>query len=189
MGFSGGSDGDFARAKPLLTDICDKVDLFGPLGSGNALKLAANPRDIRTRARAPGPGSTLDWNCCVTTITVAARIASAENVTQQPIVASSKCSRCLVLPARNSHRLKQASTLLWTLWGCGRRGSVVQAQRQIHRVFAGHLRYSCAVVFDFRIDTPADAVPNTNRRAASLRHSLIRRWQLPVRIRAGILCL
>jgi 3-hydroxyisobutyrate dehydrogenase len=42
MGFAGGSEGDFARAKPLLTDICEKVDLFGPLGSGNALKLAVN---------------------------------------------------------------------------------------------------------------------------------------------------
>jgi hypothetical protein len=27
---------------------------------------------------------------------------------------------------------------MWPLWSCGRRASVVQAQRQIHGVFAGH---------------------------------------------------
>src|SRR5580700_174743 len=28
---------------------------------------------------------------------------------------------------------------MWALWRCRRRACVVQAQRQIHRVFAGHL--------------------------------------------------
>jgi hypothetical protein len=28
---------------------------------------------------------------------------------------------------------------MWALWSCGRRACVVQAQRQIHRAFAGHL--------------------------------------------------
>ena len=30
--------------------------------------------------------------------------------------------------------------MLWALWSCGRRAGVVQAQRQIHRAFAGQLR-------------------------------------------------
>jgi 3-hydroxyisobutyrate dehydrogenase len=42
MGFAGGSDEDYARSKPLLTELCEMVDLFGPVGSGNALKLAVN---------------------------------------------------------------------------------------------------------------------------------------------------
>lgn len=42
MGFAGGAESDFERAKPLLDDLCRRVDFFGPLGSGNAVKLAVN---------------------------------------------------------------------------------------------------------------------------------------------------
>jgi hypothetical protein len=71
------------------------------------------------------------------------RIASPENVTQQTAVASSRCSRCLMLPAlkfpKDLFPHRKSCLLLWTLWSCGRRASVVQAQRQIHRVIAGYL--------------------------------------------------
>lgn len=42
MGFAGGAEPDFERAKPILDDLCQRVDYFGPLGSGNAVKLAVN---------------------------------------------------------------------------------------------------------------------------------------------------
>jgi 3-hydroxyisobutyrate dehydrogenase len=42
MGFVGGAAADFARARPLLDDLCQRLDHFGPLGAGNALKLAIN---------------------------------------------------------------------------------------------------------------------------------------------------
>lgn len=42
IGFAGGDDTDFARARPVLDDLCQRLDHFGPLGSGNAMKLAVN---------------------------------------------------------------------------------------------------------------------------------------------------
>jgi 3-hydroxyisobutyrate dehydrogenase len=42
MGFVGGREQDLARAQPLLDDLCQKVFLSGPLGSGNRMKLAVN---------------------------------------------------------------------------------------------------------------------------------------------------
>ena len=42
MGFAGGAEPDFDRAKPILDDLCQSLDYFGPLGSGNAVKLAVN---------------------------------------------------------------------------------------------------------------------------------------------------
>jgi hypothetical protein len=73
------------------------------------------------------------------------RIASPENVPQASSVASPRaCSRCLTgllaepqLPF--SIPIQNASLML-ALWSCGRRAGVVQAQRQIHRAFAGQLR-------------------------------------------------
>jgi 3-hydroxyisobutyrate dehydrogenase len=42
MGFAGGATTDFVRVRPLLDDLCQRLDHFGPLGGGNAVKLAIN---------------------------------------------------------------------------------------------------------------------------------------------------
>lgn len=42
LGVAGGSAEDFARAKPLLEQLCRRVDLVGPIGSGASMKLAIN---------------------------------------------------------------------------------------------------------------------------------------------------
>lgn len=42
LGFVGGSDADLARAKPILDQLCRRVEHVGPLGSGATMKLAIN---------------------------------------------------------------------------------------------------------------------------------------------------
>ena len=42
LGLCGGSPEDFARAKPLLEQLCRRVDHVGPVGSGASMKLAIN---------------------------------------------------------------------------------------------------------------------------------------------------
>ncbi|HUK06262.1 MAG TPA: NAD(P)-dependent oxidoreductase [Stellaceae bacterium] len=42
LGIAGGSAADFARAKPVLDQLCRRVDLLGPNGTGSAMKLAIN---------------------------------------------------------------------------------------------------------------------------------------------------
>jgi 3-hydroxyisobutyrate dehydrogenase len=42
MGLVGGAVADLVRARPLLDDLCQRLDHFGPLGAGNAVKLAIN---------------------------------------------------------------------------------------------------------------------------------------------------
>src|SRR5579863_7416068 len=42
LGLAGGSAEDFARAKPVLDQLCRRVDLLGPNGTGSAMKLAIN---------------------------------------------------------------------------------------------------------------------------------------------------
>ena len=42
LGMAGGSAADFARAKPVLDQLCRRVDLLGPNGTGSAMKLAIN---------------------------------------------------------------------------------------------------------------------------------------------------
>lgn len=42
LGLAGGAPADFARAKPLLEQLCRRVDLVGPAGSGASVKLAIN---------------------------------------------------------------------------------------------------------------------------------------------------
>ncbi len=42
LGLAGGTAANFARAKPLLDDLCRRVDLIGPVGAGAAMKLAIN---------------------------------------------------------------------------------------------------------------------------------------------------
>ena len=44
--------------------------------------------------------------------------------------------------------------MLWALWSCGRRAGVVQAQRQIHRAFAGQLRRHYALRRTRHADPP-----------------------------------
>ena len=42
VGFAGGEAADFARAQPLLWQLCSRVEHVGPLGAGARMKLAAN---------------------------------------------------------------------------------------------------------------------------------------------------
>lgn len=42
LGFVGGSTEDFARAKPLLDQLCRRVEHIGPAGAGASMKLAIN---------------------------------------------------------------------------------------------------------------------------------------------------
>ncbi|TCT05970.1 NAD(P)-dependent oxidoreductase [Aquabacter spiritensis] len=42
LGLAGGTDADFARAKPLLDQLCRRVEHVGPVGAGAAMKLAIN---------------------------------------------------------------------------------------------------------------------------------------------------
>jgi len=42
LGFVGGSAEDFARAKPLLDQLCRRVEHIGPAGAGASMKLAIN---------------------------------------------------------------------------------------------------------------------------------------------------
>jgi len=42
LGMAGGSAEDFARAKPVLEQLCRRVDLLGPNGAGSTMKLAIN---------------------------------------------------------------------------------------------------------------------------------------------------
>src|SRR5438034_622573 len=42
FGFVGGDEGDVARAKPLLDQLCRRVEHVGPIGAGASMKLAIN---------------------------------------------------------------------------------------------------------------------------------------------------
>jgi 3-hydroxyisobutyrate dehydrogenase len=42
FGFAGGTDADVARARPLLEQMCRRVEHCGPAGSGTRMKLAIN---------------------------------------------------------------------------------------------------------------------------------------------------
>ncbi len=42
VGFAGGAAAAFARAQPLLAQLCRRVDLVGAIGAGARMKLAAN---------------------------------------------------------------------------------------------------------------------------------------------------
>lgn len=42
LGFAGGDEADFARARPLLDQMCRRVEYMGPSGAGAAMKLAIN---------------------------------------------------------------------------------------------------------------------------------------------------
>lgn len=42
FGFAGGSDADVARARPVLEQLCRRVEHVGPVGAGASMKLAIN---------------------------------------------------------------------------------------------------------------------------------------------------
>lgn len=42
FGFAGGADADMARARPLLEQMCRRVEHVGPIGAGARMKLAVN---------------------------------------------------------------------------------------------------------------------------------------------------
>jgi 3-hydroxyisobutyrate dehydrogenase len=42
LGCAGGSKADFEKAKPLLDQMCRRVELMGPVGAGASMKLAIN---------------------------------------------------------------------------------------------------------------------------------------------------
>jgi hypothetical protein len=65
-------------------------------------------------------------------------------VSSEHCIASSKLAPVALFGLRASPRsffsqLDINYLPMWALWSCGRRACVVQAQRQIHRAFAGHL--------------------------------------------------
>ena len=42
FGFVGATEAEFARAKPLLEQMCRRVEHVGPVGAGSSMKLAIN---------------------------------------------------------------------------------------------------------------------------------------------------
>ena len=42
LGFAGGAQTDFERAKPVLGQLCRRVEWMGPVGAGSSMKLAVN---------------------------------------------------------------------------------------------------------------------------------------------------
>ena len=80
--------------------------------------------------------------CCATN-RMRSRIASRENVTESSghsLTQRAPVASVLSLEPSSSFSLFNVNySLLWALWSCGRRAGVVQAQRQIHRAFAGQL--------------------------------------------------
>ena len=42
FGFAGGTDADVARARPILEQLCRRIEHVGPVGSGSSMKLAIN---------------------------------------------------------------------------------------------------------------------------------------------------
>ncbi len=42
LGFAGGAKEDFDRAKPVLDQLCRRLDYIGPVGAGSSMKLAIN---------------------------------------------------------------------------------------------------------------------------------------------------
>jgi 3-hydroxyisobutyrate dehydrogenase len=42
LGFAGGSPADFARAQPILSQLCRRLEHCGPVGAGASMKLAIN---------------------------------------------------------------------------------------------------------------------------------------------------
>ena len=42
LGLAGGRPEDYERARPVLEDLCKRVELLGPVGTGAAMKLAVN---------------------------------------------------------------------------------------------------------------------------------------------------
>jgi 3-hydroxyisobutyrate dehydrogenase len=42
FGFVGATDADFARARPLLDQMCRRIEHVGPVGAGSSMKLAIN---------------------------------------------------------------------------------------------------------------------------------------------------
>lgn len=42
LGVAGGAKADYDRVKPLLDQMCRRVDLMGPVGAGSSMKLAIN---------------------------------------------------------------------------------------------------------------------------------------------------
>ncbi len=42
LGFAGGAQADFDRARPVLEQLCRRVELMGPIGAGASMKLAVN---------------------------------------------------------------------------------------------------------------------------------------------------
>ena len=78
---------------------------------------------------------------CWATNRMRSRNASRENVTEpssHSLTQPAPVASLLSLEPSSSFSLFNVNYLmLWALWSCGRRAGVVQAQRQIHRAFAG----------------------------------------------------
>src|SRR6266446_10838662 len=115
------------------------------------------------------------------------------------------CSRCLNGPPAEPQllfRFINQCLLMLALWSCGRRGSVVQAQRQIHRAFRAVFalaevdlrtiakRTALDVVRrNAMIDSHGSEYHLVRRFSAPLLQATLQRPKLPVRIGVGVLSL
>src|SRR3954469_11499125 len=109
------------------------------------------------------------------------RIASAQNVTQQATVASSRCSRCLMLPALKFPRSSSLIDKLVCCCGpCRVVGDALASSKRPRQTTGSSPTYGTAghALLLSTLTTSAGATPNTSLRAASRRHSLRRRWHV-----------
>jgi hypothetical protein len=88
---------------------------------------ASNPRGARHRARNPAPHTSHEG--------IGVKRACIASPELAPVASFGLGAS----PRSFFSQLDINYLPMWALWSCGRRPSVVQAQRQIHRVFAGHL--------------------------------------------------
>ena len=87
---------------------------------------------------------------------------------------------------------RKACLLLWTLWSCGRRASVVQALAVNPQDIVSHLRHSRACVIAVHIDHVGRRGPKYQFQSglsAPFLEAALACSQLPIGIHAGILCL
>jgi 3-hydroxyisobutyrate dehydrogenase len=69
LGLAGGDAADFARAKPILAQLCRRVDHLGPAGVGAAMKLAINlPLIVYWEALGEALSLMRDWGVAPATL-------------------------------------------------------------------------------------------------------------------------
>src|SRR5215469_7686809 len=173
------------RAPPTAIAV-SRVDFVGHFEQMRACRHQS--KNLHYDCTKTSPSARSRVLCCATN-RMRTRIASPENVPQTSSVAS-PCVFPLPHwsppePQLPFQILNQCLSIL-ALWSCGRRGSVVQAQRQIHRALCTAIpgtvvrAIAAQVQLAALIRKPGSAVvvPNTIWWAASRRHSFRRRCRV-----------